>query len=412
MTRAGLAIGLTLTLTLAVAGGAATPASAQGSCVSGVNARSWACSTAPAASGVQSADVVLLFRPSLGPGSEGPTSILQLYNHVGSPGTTANFAGQNQLNTQYFNETMASSTTPEAAVFLNLSSSVGSGTGNGAISAYKMGEAISVTASAGSANTYGANIAMYINSGVGAFSSSGLEVDVTNNNHDYPQAGYGGIFSSALSALADSNYKETSAFIIGSINANQGFHTGIWVNTDAISDYTIEDNGNSSYTYYDNGSHASAGFAEVSGVPIGFFAACTCSTAGFQDSSTAPYGMALTGAYSTAALATTTGAYGWFNSGTHSGGALYDTETSAQAMNLAGVYSAAAIATVNATTSVALGVKAGQSVCLDGLAAACVSYSTSAHKWYFNNSGGTNVWSVDDSGNARFSGTVTGSTTP
>ena len=237
-------------------------------------------------------------------GSVYPTviSLDMLNDYVLSAGT-ADFAGQEQINSQNIALIAGSATMPEAASYLNVTSALGAASGNGPVSAYKMAQAIAITAAPGSGNIYGQNIVVTQDAGVGAFSLSGLEIDINNDNHDFPFTGYGGVVSYAFQVLSDSAFEITAAIAIGSIvSTNYAYHAGLFFSTlKGASDYSIYDACDSAYSYNDGGTHASAGFWQHSTTPIGIFTNGIFATAAMQDDSTTPFGLSLVGNYSVAA---------------------------------------------------------------------------------------------------------------
>lgn len=99
------------------------------------------------------------------------------------------------------------------------------------------------------------------------------------------------------------------------------------------------------------------------------------------------------------------------SSGTYSIATINDQATSPAALNLGGSYSLAAINdSMTTTDNVAfISVKAQHKVCFNGQSA-CLYYDATNKKIYGTNSSGVITWSIDDSGNAVFKGTVTSGT--
>ena len=159
-----------------------------------------------------------------------------------------------------------------------------------------------------------------------------------------------------------------------------------------VQDNTIIDGTDSTFSYQINGTHS----------------------VGFYDNSTSKYGLQVNGAHTAADIWLTDMApEGLHVAGTHSVSDIFDEASGSPiGLNIAGTHTSAAISTAGDVTPIALSVKAGQTICLDG-SNACVSYSTTAHKWYFTDENGVVVFSVAaTTGNAIFKGTVTQSGTP
>lgn len=98
-------------------------------------------------------------------------------------------------------------------------------------------------------------------------------------------------------------------------------------------------------------------------------------------------------------------------SGAYSNATINDQSTSPAALNLSGTYSLAAVNDSMPTTdNVAfISVKTQHKVCLNGQSV-CLYYDSKNKKIYGTNSSGVITWSIDDSGNAVFKGTVTSGT--
>jgi hypothetical protein len=226
----------------------------------------------------------------------------------GFPSSAGNFAGQVQMNKVYVDVTAASSSTPESASFISMTSSIGSSSGNGAISAYKMGQAIQITGRPGSGNVYGQNIVVNLNPNYGAFQGSGQEININNLNHDYPFGGYGGIVTYGSQILSNSAYPITAAIAVAQIPPVGGayaYHAGLFFSTKyGAQEFSIYDIDDALYSYNDAGSHAAAGIWEHSSAPVGVLTSNVFTTAAIQDSSMSPYGLLLKGTYANAAIYT------------------------------------------------------------------------------------------------------------
>lgn len=79
-------------------------------------------------------------------------------------------------------------------------------------------------------------------------------------------------------------------------------------------------------------------------------------------------------------------------------------------VTLGGTLSSTALA-VNSAATTALMLNAGQTIALDASGVHTIKYDSGTGKLFYAVSG-TNVFSVDASGNVRAAGTITGSTTP
>jgi hypothetical protein len=227
--------------------------------------------------------------PSLNAAFENKQDYAAQLTWSGSPTISAVFGGQTQLNSFYFNGTAASATLPESIGFLQMTSATGAASGNGGVSAYKMGLALQVWANPGTSNIYGLNIVENIASGVGAFQASGVELDFNNLNHDYPESGYAGTpgnaYAQGILLDTQSNFQMTAAIILSVANSTPGFHDGTWYNGNVYSDYGTHDNNSLSTTkasYLDQGAHSVASFQSAAVTPVAFLASGTNATASFQ----------------------------------------------------------------------------------------------------------------------------------
>jgi hypothetical protein len=263
----------------------------------------------------------------------------------GVPGVSAVFAGQSQNNALLMNLTAASATTPEGGLFIHITSAIGAASGNGPVSAYKIGEAIQTDCNPGSGNCYGLNIVNNIPAGFGAFSAAGLEINTNNVNHDYPFGGYGGVVDYPFQILANATFPVTAAMAIGNLTTNYAYHAGIYFSTGyGAQDYSIYDIDNAQYSYNDAGTHSAAGIWEHSTAPIGVFVNGTYSSAAIQDGSTAPFGIVLGGTYGTSSVYDVgTASYGLNDNGTHSAAGIWEHSTAPIGVFINGTHSSAGI---------------------------------------------------------------------
>jgi hypothetical protein len=144
------------------------------------------------------------------------------------------FATLTQLNSVFVKTVAASASVPEGGQLIKLQSNIGAA--SGLVGAYKIGQAIEITANPGSSSVYGHNIVMNLASGFGNFMGNGMEIDINNNNADYPFTGLGGVaISYGMQILAGAGppaYPITAALAIGSISSSYyGFHAGIYFST-------------------------------------------------------------------------------------------------------------------------------------------------------------------------------------
>jgi hypothetical protein len=244
-----------------------------------------------------SGNIVLSAAPTL-------TGLSTLANMImsGAPAQTVAFAGLTEKATAYLNVTAASAANPELATFIQMVSSTGSASGNGALTAaFKMPLAVQSIGHVGTTNTYGENIAVIMDSGVGNFSMSGLEIDMNNNNVDYPEGGAGGAVGVGISVLAASLFPIAAVLNVGTINtATYAFHDLINVppNAFTLRDNLVHDGSSAIRSYNDTGAHAACGFCESATTPIGYFNSAVESIAGYEDVGTAPWGAVYGGTYS------------------------------------------------------------------------------------------------------------------
>ena len=279
--------------------------------------------------------------------------------------------------------------------------------------------------------------------------------------------------SSTYESLAGIYYGSSlGAGVGGSIS----WHDGILFNSDTASDNTIYDNSGAGFSFQAAGTHANAVIYDTSSgaysyeinatkttaaifdnstSPISLNITGTKSSSSIQDASTTPVALRLNGTYSFSAIYdtsagvvslymsgtktaedindTSTSPSAFHNTGTHSSGTILDnssspyamvtqgthsiatfddTSTTPSAFDAAGTYTGGAFSSTNASNTYGLSIVGNQKVCLNGLSA-CVYYSTTAHKWYFQDENAVTLFSVaETSGNAIFKGTVTQSGTP
>ncbi|MBS1037211.1 hypothetical protein [Gluconobacter cerinus] len=107
----------------------------------------------------------------------------------------------------------------------------------------------------------------------------------------------------------------------------------------------------------------------------------------------------------------TTSPIGTLYQGKHSTADVEYFSSSSSAESFMGTYSAPISDYRQANATDAIAIKGGQYICMDGTGA-CVHYDTTHSKWVFSNSSGTDIASLDDSGNMTLKGTLTQSGTP
>lgn len=227
---------------------------------------------------------------------------------------------------------------------------------------------------------------------IGSVSTIGYENDLTNWDEDTEKSG---AFVAGYYGHMQGSYASTAYF---NLDANMstgvfGAHYGEYWQPNTVKDAVWVENTGSTTGMLFKGSHINADIEDDGTGNTVLLLKGTKNIASILDEGTSPAFLQATGNYTIATI--------------------NDQSSSPAAFNLSGSYTLAAINdSMPTTNNVAfVSIKAQHKVCFDGQAT-CMYYDNANKKLYGTNSTGTIIWSVDDSGNAIFKGTVTPSGTP
>jgi hypothetical protein len=241
---------------------------------------------------------------------------------------------------------------------------------------------------------------------LGRVSTFGYEMDVGNLDADTANSGaqITGLYINTLSRYTSSQ----GIFLTAGLGQTvPSWHNGLEFGTLSVKDRSVFDYSGSESGWVSGGAHANASFWDVSTGRYAIRLEGTKSEADINSSSTSPAFLANTAVKSAGVFVESSNSATVFAvSGGHSNVTFNDTSTTPAALGLSGTYSVAAIYTGGATTNAALVAAPGQSICLGGGGVGCVSYNATTGKLLFVTNG-TTLMSLDNSGNLIVKGTVT-----
>lgn len=227
---------------------------------------------------------------------------------------------------------------------------------------------------------------------IGSVSTIGYENDLTNWDEDTATSG---AFVTGYYGHMQGSYPSTAYFNLDAtmVTGVVGAHYGEFFQPNTVKDTVWVENTASTTGMQFMGSHKNADIEDDGTGNTVLLIRGTKNIAAILDKGTSPAFLE--------------------SSGKHTIASVNDQSTSPAALNLSGHYSLAAIndAISNNDNMDFMSIKAGHRICFNGKAV-CMYYDSIKKKIYGTNSAGTIMWSIDDSGNARFRGSVTANAVP